>query len=175
MPGFSEPNAGAPRERHHHARPRRRPIGVDGQKLWTSQAQFAQWIFALCRTDTDGPKHKGLSFVLVPIDQPGVEVRPLVEMTGSDHFCEVFFDGATTNADLIVGGPGDGWKVAMGRSGSSGGRHSSPSRSASSSSSRVAGTGRSNGPSPTRRSPAAGRRTRRLEIMRYSGFRTITA
>lgn len=87
---------------------------IDGQKVWTSQAQFAQWIFVLCRTETDEIAHRALSYLLVPIDQPGVEVRPLVEMTGNDHFCEVFFDGAVTAADLVVGGRGNGWKTAMG-------------------------------------------------------------
>lgn len=87
---------------------------IDGQKVWTSQAQFAQWIFVLCRTELDEKAHKSLSYLLVPIDQPGVEVRPLVEMTGNDHFCEVFFDGAVTAADLVVGGRGHGWKTAMG-------------------------------------------------------------
>jgi alkylation response protein AidB-like acyl-CoA dehydrogenase len=58
-------------------------------------------------------RHEGLSFLLVPMGQPGVEVRPLVDMTGDRHFCEVFFDGATTTADCVVGAPGDGWRVAM--------------------------------------------------------------
>jgi alkylation response protein AidB-like acyl-CoA dehydrogenase len=87
---------------------------IDGQKVWTSQAQFAQWIFVLCRTEMDQSAHKSLSYLLVPLDQPGVEVRPLVEMTGNDHFCEVFFDGAVTAADLVVGGRGNGWRTAMG-------------------------------------------------------------
>ena len=87
---------------------------IDGQKVWTSQAQFAQWIFVLCRTEADQPQHKSLSYVLVPIDQPGVEVRPLRDLSGNDHFCEVFFDGAVTAADLVVGGRGNGWKTAMG-------------------------------------------------------------
>ncbi|MFM7126719.1 MAG: acyl-CoA dehydrogenase family protein, partial [Actinomycetota bacterium] len=87
---------------------------IDGQKVWTSQAQFAQWIFVLCRTETEQVAHRALSYLLVPIDQPGVEVRPLVEMTGNDHFCEVFFDGAVTAADMVVGGRGNGWKTAIG-------------------------------------------------------------
>jgi alkylation response protein AidB-like acyl-CoA dehydrogenase len=86
---------------------------IDGQKVWTSQAHLSDWIFVLVRTDTDAPKHRGLSFLLVPLDQTGVEVRPLVDMIGGRHFCEVFFDGATTASDLIVGTPGDGWKIAM--------------------------------------------------------------
>jgi alkylation response protein AidB-like acyl-CoA dehydrogenase len=88
---------------------------VNGQKVWTSRAQYADWIFVLCRTAPAGrARHEGLSFLLVPMGQPGVEVRPLVDMTGDRHFCEVFFDGAITTADCVVGAPGDGWRVAMG-------------------------------------------------------------
>jgi len=87
---------------------------IDGQKVWTSQAQFAQWIFVLCRTELEEKAHKALSYLLVPIDQPGVEVRPLKDLSGNDHFCEVFFDGAVTAADMVVGGRGNGWKTAMG-------------------------------------------------------------
>ena len=113
--GFSEPGAGS-----DLASVTTRAVvdgdawRVDGQKVWTSQAQFADWIFVLCRTEKDSQRHHGLSLLLVPMDQPGVDVRPLVEMTGSDHFCEVFFDGARTGADHVVGAPGTGWEVAMG-------------------------------------------------------------
>jgi alkylation response protein AidB-like acyl-CoA dehydrogenase len=86
---------------------------IDGQKVWTSQAHLSEWIFVLARTEPDAPKHKGISFLLVPLDQAGIEVRPLVDMAAGRHFCEVFFDGATTPRDLIVGAPGDGWKIAM--------------------------------------------------------------
>ncbi|MFL6089936.1 MAG: acyl-CoA dehydrogenase family protein [Aeromicrobium sp.] len=87
---------------------------IDGQKIWTSLAQFAQWIFVVCRTTPGSTRHQGLSFLLVPMDQPGVEVRPIVQLTGSAEFNEVFFTGARTDADLILGEPGDGWRVAMG-------------------------------------------------------------
>ncbi|MCU4185299.1 acyl-CoA dehydrogenase family protein [Acidiferrimicrobium sp. IK] len=86
---------------------------IDGQKVWTSQAHLSEWIFVLARTDPDKPKHKGISFFLVPLDQAGVDVRPLRDMAGGQHFCEVFFDGARTSEDLIVGSPGDGWAIAM--------------------------------------------------------------
>ena len=113
--GFSEPGAGSDLA---GVRTTARLDGdtwrIDGQKVWTSQAQFAQWIFVLCRTETDEKAHKALSYLLVPIDQPGVEVRPLRDLAGNDHFCEVFFDGAETSADLVVGGRGNGWKTAMG-------------------------------------------------------------
>src|SRR5439155_617229 len=72
------------------------------------------WIFAVCRTDPDAPKHKGLSFLLLPMKQPGIEVKPLKQLTGSAEFNEVFFDEARTSADLVVGGVNNGWKVAMG-------------------------------------------------------------
>ena len=87
---------------------------LDGQKIWTSLAQFAQWIFVVCRTTPGSARHEGLSFLLVPMDQPGVEVRPIQQLTGNAEFNEVFFTGARTSADLMIGEPGDGWKVAMG-------------------------------------------------------------
>jgi len=87
---------------------------VNGQKIWTSLAHVAQWVFVLCRTEPGSTRHSGLSFLLVPIDQPGVTVRPIQQLTGTSEFNEVFFDDAVADADLIVGEPGDGWKVAMG-------------------------------------------------------------
>ncbi|WP_124710172.1 acyl-CoA dehydrogenase family protein [Gordonia insulae] len=87
---------------------------VNGQKVWTSLAHVAQWCFVICRTEKGSSRHKGLSFLLVPIEQPGVTVRPIQQLTGTSEFNEVFFDDAVTDADLIVGEPGDGWKVAMG-------------------------------------------------------------
>src|SRR5204863_3701824 len=86
---------------------------LDGQKVWTSQAHLSQWIFVLARTDPEVPKHKGISFFLVPLDQPGIDIRPLRDIAGGEHFCEVFFDGALTDADLIVGAPGAGWRIAI--------------------------------------------------------------
>jgi alkylation response protein AidB-like acyl-CoA dehydrogenase len=87
---------------------------IDGQKVWTSLAQFADWIFVVARTEPGSQRHAGLSFLLVPIDQPGVEVRPIQQLTGDAEFNEVFFTGARTAADLVVGDVGDGWRVAMG-------------------------------------------------------------
>jgi alkylation response protein AidB-like acyl-CoA dehydrogenase len=87
---------------------------LSGQKVWTSLAHLADWCFVLARTDADAPRHRGLSFLLVPMDQPGIEVRPIRQLTGDAEFNEVFFDGARTSAENVVGGPGEGWKVAMG-------------------------------------------------------------
>ena len=87
---------------------------INGQKVWTSLAQHAQWCFVVARTEKGSKRHAGLSYLLVPLDQPGVEVRPIVQLTGDSEFNEVFFDDARTDADLVVGEPGDGWRVAMG-------------------------------------------------------------
>jgi alkylation response protein AidB-like acyl-CoA dehydrogenase len=87
---------------------------INGQKVWTSLAHWAQWCFVLARTEKGSKRHAGLSYLLVPLDQPGVEVRPIVQLTGDSEFNEVFFDDARTDADLVVGTPGDGWRVAMG-------------------------------------------------------------
>ena len=110
--GYSEPDAGSDlasvRTRGVHRDDRWR---VTGQKVWTSLAQFADWCFVLARTDADAERHRGLSYLLVPMRQPGVEVRPIVQITGTSEFNEVFFDDAL--AEEIVGAPGDGWRVAL--------------------------------------------------------------
>jgi alkylation response protein AidB-like acyl-CoA dehydrogenase len=87
---------------------------IDGHKLWTSLAQIAHWGFVLCRTGTPESRHKGISYLLVPMDQPGIEVRPIRDMTsGSDDFSEVFYEGARTAKDNVVGEVNGGWGVAM--------------------------------------------------------------
>ena len=87
---------------------------INGQKVWTSLAHWAQWCFVVARTEKGSKRHAGLSYLLVPLDAPGVEIRPIVQLTGDSEFSEVFFDDARTGADLVVGDPGDGWRVAMG-------------------------------------------------------------
>ena len=87
---------------------------ITGQKVWTSLAHLSQWCFVVARTEKGSKRHHGLSYLLVPLDQPGVQIRPIVQLTGTSEFNEVFFDDALTDADLVVGEPGDGWKVAMG-------------------------------------------------------------
>jgi alkylation response protein AidB-like acyl-CoA dehydrogenase len=86
---------------------------INGQKIWTSDARTSNWIFMLARTDPEASRHHGISMLLVPIDQPGIEIRPIKMITGGDNFNEVFFDGARTAADNIVIGPGEGWRAAM--------------------------------------------------------------
>jgi alkylation response protein AidB-like acyl-CoA dehydrogenase len=86
---------------------------INGQKIWTSAAHLANWIFVLTRTDPDVVKHKGITFLLVPMDQPGVEVRPIRMMTGSAEFNETFFTDARTAKDNVVGQVNGGWAVAM--------------------------------------------------------------
>ena len=87
---------------------------INGQKVWTSLAHVADWCFVVARTEPGSSRHKGLSYLLVPMDQPGVTVRPIVQLTATSEFNEVFFDDARTDADLVVGGVGDGWRTAMG-------------------------------------------------------------
>ena len=87
---------------------------ISGQKVWTSLAHESDYCFVLARTDPDSVAHKGLGFFLLEMDQPGVEVRPIEQITGTSEFNEVFFDEAECGAGDIVGAPGEGWKVAMG-------------------------------------------------------------
>ena len=87
---------------------------INGQKVWTSLAHWAQWCFVVARSEKGSKRHAGLSYLLVPLDQPGVEIRPIIQLTGDSEFNEVFFTDARTDADLVVGEPGDGWRVAMG-------------------------------------------------------------
>ncbi|QNE26808.1 acyl-CoA dehydrogenase family protein [Streptomyces sp. INR7] len=114
--GYSEPGAGSDLAGIRTAAVRDPADGlfrVTGQKIWTSLARDADWCFVLARTEPGSRRHRGLSFLLVRMDQPGrVEVRPIRQMSGTSEFNEVFFDGAV--AAEVVGGEGDGWTVAMG-------------------------------------------------------------
>ncbi len=114
--GYSEPNAGSDLA---NVQTRAELVGdewlVNGQKVWTSGAQWSQWCFVVCRTDPEAtPLHRGISYLLVPMDQDGVEVRPIEQMTGDSEFCEVFFNDARAARDDVVGDVDGGWKVAMG-------------------------------------------------------------
>ncbi len=86
---------------------------INGQKIWTSAGQWANWIFVLCRTDPDAPKHRGISFLLCPMDQDGVEVRPIEMLSGDADFNETFFTDARTHKDNVIGEVNAGWGVAM--------------------------------------------------------------
>jgi alkylation response protein AidB-like acyl-CoA dehydrogenase len=112
--GYSEPDAGS-----DLANVKTRAVRdgdewvVTGQKVWTSLAHQADWCFVVCRTDPETTRHKGLSYLLVPMDQPGVDIRPITQLTRTSEFNEVFFDGARTSVDNVVGEVGDGWRVAL--------------------------------------------------------------
>jgi len=112
--GYSEPNAGSDLSN----------VGLkadldgdqwilNGQKIWTSAGHLADHIFTLARTDPDAPKHKGISFLLVDMRQPGIDVRPIKMISGDSEFNEVFYTDAVTPKENVVGGVNDGWRVAM--------------------------------------------------------------
>ncbi|TAM65142.1 acyl-CoA dehydrogenase family protein [Mycobacterium sp.] len=86
---------------------------ITGQKIWTTFAQHADWIFAIVRTEPGSVRHAGLSYMLIPLDQPGVQIVPIRTMLGDSGFNEVFFDGARTSIDNVLGSEGDGWSAAM--------------------------------------------------------------
>ncbi|MFN8026675.1 MAG: acyl-CoA dehydrogenase family protein [Acidimicrobiia bacterium] len=112
--GFSEPNAGS-----DLASLRTKGVRdgddyvINGQKIWTSFGHVADYCEMLIRTDPEAPKHKGISWVIVPMDTPGIDVRPLRTMEGSTEFCEVFFDDVRVPVANRVGDENDGWRVAM--------------------------------------------------------------
>jgi alkylation response protein AidB-like acyl-CoA dehydrogenase len=112
--GYSEPNSGS-----DLASLQTRAVEdgdyfcINGQKIWTSQAQCADWAFVLCRTDPNAPKHRGISYLLVDMKTPGITVRPLVQMSGATGFNEVFFDDVRTPKKFLVGELNNGWQVAI--------------------------------------------------------------
>jgi alkylation response protein AidB-like acyl-CoA dehydrogenase len=112
--GYSEPNAGS-----DLANVQTKAVldgdgwVVTGQKVWTSLAHQSDWCFVVCRTEPGSARHRGLSYLLVPMDQPGVEIRPITQLTGTSEFNEVFFDGARTARANVLGEVGDGWRVAL--------------------------------------------------------------
>jgi alkylation response protein AidB-like acyl-CoA dehydrogenase len=150
---------------------------ISGQKIWTTQAQFADFIFLLARTDPTAPKHAGISYLLVPMKQPGVESRPIVQVDGSAEFNEVFFTDARCPEANVVGGVNNGWTVAMttlgferGTSATTGHRRFEKELN------EIIDTARSNG---TIDHPAIRQRLAhqwsKIQIMRINGLRTLTA
>jgi alkylation response protein AidB-like acyl-CoA dehydrogenase len=112
--GYSEPSAGSDlASLTTSARLDGDEWVITGQKVWTSLAREADWCFLLTRTEPGSRRSAGLSYLLVPMHQPGITVRPIRQLTGTSEFNEVFFDGARTGRDMVVGQPGDGWRVAM--------------------------------------------------------------
>ncbi len=110
--GYSEPNAGSDlASLKTRAEDKGDHFLINGQKIWTSGAATADWMFALVRTDFDAPKHDGISFVLLTMDQPGVSVRPIRLISGSSPFCETFFDNAIARKEDLVGELNKGWTV----------------------------------------------------------------
>lgn len=176
--GFSEPNAGSDLA----SLTTRAELDGDewvitGQKVWTTVAQYANWCFVLARTDPDAKKHEGISYLLVPMNQPGIEVRPLRQLTGDSEFNEVFFDEARCSATNVVGGVNNGWKVAMTTLGfERGGSVTTSYLRFSRELRRVIELaqkfGRVSDPLVRQRLAA---HYAEVEIMRYSGYRTLTS
>ena len=116
--GWSEPNAGS-----DMAAIRSRAVRegdefvINGQKTWSTRAVWADWCFGMFRTDPDSERHRGLSFILVPLDAEGVTVRPIPQLDGLPGFAEIFFDNVRVPADCLLGGEGEGWAVAMATAG----------------------------------------------------------
>ena len=120
--GFSEPNAGSDlasvRTKGRLDPGSEGAAGgewvVNGQKIWTSLAHISDWIFVVTRTEEGSKGPKGLSFLMMELDQPGIDVRPIHQINGDAEFNETFFTDARCPADSMIGAPGDGWKIAMG-------------------------------------------------------------
>jgi alkylation response protein AidB-like acyl-CoA dehydrogenase len=113
--GFSEPDAGSDLAGLRTGAERDGDEWViSGQKIWTTFGYAADWLYVLCRTNPEAPKHRGISMLLIPRHQEGVDIRPIRNMAGGREFCEIFFDGARTAVDNVVGDVDGGWKVVMG-------------------------------------------------------------
>jgi alkylation response protein AidB-like acyl-CoA dehydrogenase len=150
---------------------------INGQKIWTTQAQYADYIFLLARTDPTAPKHAGISYLLVPMKQDGIEVRPIVQPDGSAEFNEVFFTNVRAPKENVVGGLNNGWKVAMTTLGFERGSSATTShRRFEKELDIIIEKARENGKiaDPTVRQALA-RQWSKIQIMRVNGYRTLTA
>lgn len=112
--GFSEPGYGSDLSAVK-TRAERTDTGyvISGQKVWTSFAEHATWCVVLARTDSTAPQHRGLTYFLVPMNTPGIEVRPILQMTGDTEFCEVFFDAVEVQLDSVLGEVNEGWRYTV--------------------------------------------------------------
>jgi alkylation response protein AidB-like acyl-CoA dehydrogenase len=176
--GFSEPDAGSDLA---GLKTRAELDGdewvVNGQKIWTTQAQYADYIFLLARTDPQASKHAGISYLLVPMKQEGIEVRPIVQPDGSAEFNEVFFSNARCPKENVVGGLNNGWKVAMTTLGFERGSSATTShRRFEKELDAIIANARENGriDDPAVRQDLM-RQWSKIQIMRINGYRTLTA
>lgn len=176
--GFSEPNAGSDlASLSTRAELDGDEWVISGQKVWTTVAQYANWCFVLARTEPNAKKHEGISYLLVPMKQEGIDVRPLKQMTGDSEFNEVFFDEARCPAENVVGGVNNGWKVAMTTLGfERGGSVTTSYLRFSRELRRVIELAQKSGKATDLlvRQHLASHFTE-VEIMRYSGYRTLTS
>ena len=150
---------------------------INGQKIWTTQAQYADYVFLLARTDPNAPKHAGISYLLVPMKQEGIEVRPIVQPDGSAEFNEVFFTDVRAPKENVVGGLNNGWKVAMTTLGFERGSSATTShRRFEKELDAIIDNARENGKidDPTVRQSLA-KQWSKIQIMRINGYRTLSA
>jgi alkylation response protein AidB-like acyl-CoA dehydrogenase len=116
--GWSEPNAGSDMAAiRSTARLEGDKYVINGQKTWSTRAVWADWCFGMFRTDPDSERHHGLTFILVPLDSPGITVRPIPQLDGLPGFAEIFFDNVEVSVDNRLGDEGAGWRVAMATAG----------------------------------------------------------
>ena len=116
--GWSEPNAGSDMAAIRARADRKGDTYViNGQKIWSTRAVWADWVFGMFRTDPDSERHRGLTFILVPLDSPGITVRPIPQLDGLPGFAEIFFDDVEVPVDCRLGDEGAGWSVAMATAG----------------------------------------------------------
>ncbi|ORE88558.1 acyl-CoA dehydrogenase [Oceanococcus atlanticus] len=116
--GWSEPGAGSDMAAiRSTARREGDEFVINGQKIWSTRAVYADWLFGLFRSESGSSRHHGLSFILMPLDLPGITVRPIRQLNGLPGFAEIFFDNVRVPANNLLGGEGEGWRIAMATAG----------------------------------------------------------